>query len=175
MQLPDGIERMTSDLTETNESVRIESKKKVSLSKKRIQEREKLSGLSQEIKKLNKAKDEAMRQLDLKEQELHFLRLHQHTNDEKWKTIVACKEVEIKGLKEQLAKVKSELKVAKEDSERLHMQLQQTTVELAKQSEQTRGLEQTLAGLERERRQIDRRLITEISRIEVNYLYSRCA
>ena len=105
--------------------------------------------------------------MEWREQELHYLRLYQHTNDEKWKAIVAGKQMEIENLKQQLAKVDNELKVAKVESNRLHMQLQQTTVELAKQSERARGLERILAGLERERRQVDARIIIEIARKEV--------
>ena len=103
----------------------------------------------------------------MREQELHFLRLHQHTNDEKWKAIVACKENEIESLKQRLAEIENKLRVAENESDRLRLQLQQTTVELVKQSERVRGLEQTLASLERERRQLDTRIIIEIAQNEV--------
>ena len=164
----DEVEKRTPELTKVEESVRIETQKKVSLGKRRIQARNQLSQLAEKKRRLNEERDEARRQLELRKQELHFLRLHQHTNDEKWKAIIACKEVEIENLKKRLAKVKTKLRAAKDESDRLHMQLQQTTVELAKQSERVRGLEQTLASLERERRQVDTKIIIEIAKNEVS-------
>ena len=163
----DEVEKRTLQLTKAKQSVEIESQKKVSLGKRRIQARDQLSELAEKRRKLNEERDEAKRQLELREQELHYLRLYQNTNDEKWKAIVVCKEVEIEKLKQQLAKVESDLRVARDESDRLHMQLQQTTMELVKQSERVRGLERNLASLERERRQVDARIIVEIARNEV--------
>ena len=147
----------------------MESEKKASLGKRRIREKEQLSGFCQETKKLSEERNKTMKKLEMKEQELHFLSLHQSTSEDlELRAIIASKETETKNVKERLAQVERDLSVAKDECERLRMQLQQTTTELAEQSERVRGLERVRANLERERRQVDARIIAQITRHEVN-------
>lgn len=149
----------------------MESQKKASLAKKRIQEKEQLSGSSQEMKKLIEERNETKKKLEFKEQELHFFCLHQSTSDDsELRVVIAAKETEIKNIKERLVRVEHDLSIARDECERLRTQLEQTTVELAKQSERVRLLERTRARLERQRRQVDARLMAKIAslRHEVN-------
>lgn len=147
----------------------MESQKKVSLGKRRIREKEQLSSFYQETKKLSEERNKTRKKLEKKEQELHFFSLHQSTSDDlELRAIIAGKETEIKNVKERLVRVERDLSIARDECERLRMQLQQTSVELAEQSERVRGLERVRADLERERRQVDARIIAQIARHEVN-------
>ena len=124
---------------------------------------------SRKTKKLRKERDETRKQLELKEQELHFLcqqERHQRDNAD-LRVVIAEKETEIRLLKEKLSEVERELISERGKNEELRERLQQTTVDLAKQCERARGLERCRAELERERRRMDTKIIIETARREV--------
>ena len=163
------------ELVCATESIRTESKKKVSLGKRRLQEKDQLCESSRKTKKLRKERDETRKQLELKEQELHFLRQeerHQRESAElQIQAVIREKEAEIRFLKEKLAQMERELSSEREKNDGLCERLQQSTAELAKQCERVRGLERSRAELERERRRVDTRMIFEIARREVGIPY----
>ena len=153
----------------TTESIQTESRKRVSLGKRRLQEKDKLCESSRKTRKLRKERDETRKQLELKEQELHFFRQqerHQRDNAD-LRVVIAEKETEIRLLKEKLSEVERELISERGKNEELREQLQQTTADLAEQCERVRGLERSRAELERERRRVDTRIIIETARREV--------
>ena len=154
------------ELVYTTESIQIESRERVSLGKRRLQEKDQLCESSRKTKKLRKEMDETRNKLELKEQELHFLRQqerHQRDNAD-LRVVIAEKEAEIKFLKEKLSELESELNSEKVRNKELCERLEQTTVKLSKKSERVRGLKKRLAELERERRQVDTRIIIETAR-----------
>ena len=119
--------------------------------------------------KLRKERDETRKQLELKEQELHFLRQqerHQRDNAD-LRVVIAEKETEIRLLKDKLSEVERELISERGKNEELRERLQQTTADLAEQCERVRGLERSRAELERERRQVDTRIMLETARRKV--------
>ena len=134
MQALADVEKNASNFSETVESIRMESQKKRSLGKRRIQEKEQLLEKAEKKVKLTEERDETMGQLERTEREVYFLRTHQDT-DEELRVIIAGKEAEIKILKERLVRVERDLAIANNECERLRVQLEQTTVELVKQSE----------------------------------------
>ena len=157
------------ELVCTTESVQTESKKRGSLGKWRLQEKDKLCESSRKTKKLKKDRDETRKQLKLKEQELHFLRQqerHQRDNAD-LRVVIAEKETEIRLLKEKLSEMEHELISERGRNEELCERLQQSTADLAEQCERVRGLERSRAELERERRRVDTRIIIETARREV--------
>ena len=157
------------ELVCTTESVQTESKKRGSLGKWRLQEKDKLCESSRKTKKLKKDRDETRKQLKLKEQELHFLRQqerHQRDNAD-LRVVIAEKETEIRLLKEKLSEMEHELISERGRNEELRERLQQSTADLAEQCERVRGLERSRAELERERRRVDTRIIIETARREV--------
>ena len=159
------------ELVCTTESVQTESKKRGSLGKRRLQEKDKLCESSRKTKKLRKERDETRKQLELKELELHFI--HQQERYQKDKAqlqiraVIAEKDAEIRFLKEKLAEVEHELISERGKNEELRERLQQTTADLAEQCERVRGLERSRAELERERRRVDTRIMLETARREV--------
>ena len=157
------------ELVCVTESIRTESKKKVSLRKRRLQEKDKLCESSKKTEKLRKERDETRKQLELKEKELHFLcqqERHQRYNAD-LRVVIAEKETEIRLLKEKLSEVERDLISERVKNEELRERLQQTTADLAEQCERVRGLERSRAELERERRRVDTRIIIETARREV--------
>lgn len=137
------------------------------LGKRSIQEKEKLSRLTQDKEKLSKERSEAKRQLEFKEKELHFLRTHQDTN-EALRAIIEAKEANITHLKKQIAQMESHLDAMRDECKMLRSRLEETDMELAKQSERVRELERTQASLDRERIQVDARIIAEVAKNEVH-------
>ena len=159
------------ELVCTTKSVQTESKKRGSLGKRRLQEKDQLCESSRRTKKLRKDRDETSKQLELKELELHFLRQQErHQRDKaqlQIRAVIAEKDAEIRFLKEKLAEVERELISEREKNEELRERLQKTTADLAKQCERVRGLERSRGELERERRRVDTRIIIETARREV--------
>ena len=156
-------------LTHTAESIQTESKKKVSLDKRQLQEKDKLSESSRKTSNLRKERDETRKQLELKEQELHFLRQkerHQRDNLD-LRVVIAEKETEIRYLKAHTLVKDHEMILERGKHEELRKRLKRTTVDLAKQFERVRKLERSRAELERERRRVDTRIMLETARREV--------
>lgn len=83
------------------------------------------------------------------------------------RAIIEHQENEIMHLQSHVADLESELSQAEENHKKHHEKLQQTTEDLAEQSEQVRILKTTQAGLERRRSQVDAMLKAEIARSEV--------
>ena len=151
---------------------------------RRLQDKVQLCESSKKTEKLIKERDETKKQLELKEQELHFLHRHQedsaklqirmvvaekeaelqkrHQKDNAdLRVVIAAKEAEIKFLNEKLSEVERELISERKKNEELHERLQQTTADLAEQCERVRWLERSRAELERERRRVDTRIMLE--------------
>ena len=187
------------ELVCTTKSVQTESKKRGSLGKRRLQEKDKLCESSRKIKKLRKERDETRKQLELKEQELYFLHqlerrqedsaklhiqtaiaekeaelrllLERHQRDNAdLRVVIAEKEAEIRFLREELSEVERELISERDKNDKLRERLQKTTADLAEQCERVRGLERSRAELERERMRVDTRIIIETARREVGII-----
>ena len=82
--------------------------------------------------------------------------------------VIAEKEAEIRLLKEHTSVENHELITERAKIEKLHEQLRQRSEVLAKQCERVRELERSRAELERERRQVDTRIMLEIAKREVS-------
>ena len=162
-----NLEDKEHTLISMDDSIRDQSRQRVSLRKRQHQEKDQLSESSRKIKKLKKGSDDMRWQLELKEQELHFFRqLEKYQSDNAdLRVAIGRKEVEIEFLQKQLSKVENDLSLEKEKSEELRKRLHQTELELAKLCERLQGLEKGRAELERERGQIHAGMIAKLAEV----------
>jgi len=112
---------------------------------------------------LLKEKSELEKQLELKQQELKFLRTIKQKDEEKLQLILENKRVEIKRLQEQLQVLDSELQSEKKTAQKLRGKLSQVDKELEGKSSQVRELEKAICELrldyKNERKRVDMLLI----------------
>ena len=121
------------------------------------------------VKELSEETDRIKKDLDKKEHVLHFLRQLEQSEhyDAKFRATIERKETEIDRLCGHLTAVNNDLSVAQKEHGELQQHFQQTSEELVEKVEQVRELERTRSDLERERCQVDTKLMIVIANSEV--------
>ena len=171
-ELHDNIQRLRKELAaneqrliKISQSLEQTKKEKLTVRRKFSHHKHILTVSHTKSRKLLEKAVEVRRQLQEKQQELHYLQLlqEQKEENEELKAIIERKVAEVRQLREILQVVEKELQNAKDKNRELREQLQQTATELVDKSARLQELERVRvelrADLEYQRRWIDQLLI----------------
>ena len=170
MQLPASIqqarshlERADEKLTHISEFLPAAKKRKMASSRRQYQLKRQVSITRAKQAKLRANRDNAQRQIEIKEKELKLLETllskGEQTNQD-LVGVITSKETEIAELKGSMVVAKHELSLAKEEAQQLRDQLHQTMAELIQRAREVHDIERAQTDLEREKRRFDMLLST---------------